>query len=221
MRPIAYATLLAAVITIPWWVSAQDEDKAQGTPAPERTEVRVWTQDSERELTFAIGSEGKVTLEVTEQADGKSEEKEYAADNWGQFREKYPEVVRDYSLGRYVVGGGLGAEEVLKILRDADLCPISGPWLGLTVARVDDALASQLGLAEGQGLLVTNVKAGGLAETIGVREDDVIVSLDGQSVGSVRDFRSQIRLAIPKGFTLEVLRGGEKLQLQSAAQSTG
>src|SRR5262249_33594362 len=79
--------------------------------------------------------------------------------------------------------------------------------LGVQVQPLTPDLAQQLGVPDGtHGLAVMGVQPGSPAERAGVREGDLIVSVDGQSVNSVADLRSalakdksSVRLRVRRG----------------------
>ena len=56
------------------------------------------------------------------------------------------------------------------------------PWLGVRAQAVDADAAKGLGLDRPQGVLVAQVYPGGSAARAGLKEGDVILSLDGQAV---------------------------------------
>jgi bifunctional DNase/RNase len=79
---------------------------------------------------------------------------------------------------------------------------------GLTVQDVTPELAAHFALAPGQGVLVADVDE---EAARGLRRGDVILEVDGQSVGSVNDFRQCMRsLDSPPHVTLSVLRDGDR-----------
>ena len=56
---------------------------------------------------------------------------------------------------------------------------VNWPWIGVTVASVTPAVASQLGLAVEEGVLIREVSQGSPAERVGLKQNDVIVRLGG------------------------------------------
>jgi membrane-associated protease RseP (regulator of RpoE activity) len=56
------------------------------------------------------------------------------------------------------------------------------PWLGVAIEETSEALASQLDLAPGVGLLVTYVAPDSPAAQAGLQKNDVLAELDGQSL---------------------------------------
>jgi serine protease Do len=64
--------------------------------------------------------------------------------------------------------------------------------LGLTVAELDPALATKLGIKTTTGVAVTEVKPGGLAENSGIVPGDIIREVDGATIAGVADFEKSI-----------------------------
>src|SRR6185436_14946038 len=80
---------------------AQDPQKLD----VENTKLVVF--DSARGITLRIQNDGKVELTVRdEDKDGKKAAKAYAAASGTEFRQKHPELVKKYELGRYLGGDG-------------------------------------------------------------------------------------------------------------------
>jgi serine protease Do len=69
---------------------------------------------------------------------------------------------------------------------------VSRPHLGVTVADVTPALATQLGLPLTRGVLVRDVTPGSPAALAGIQGGDVIVGMDGREVFSLDDLRRYI-----------------------------
>jgi serine protease Do len=83
---------------------------------------------------------------------------------------------------------------------------------GMTLKDVTPDLAKQLKLDDNRkGAVVTQVQSGSLASEMGIRVGDVIVSVGGQTVHNVDDFRKAIKSAdLAKGVRLQVFSGGLK-----------
>jgi len=90
-------------------------------------------------------------------------------------------------------------------------------WLGVGVEEVSEALADQLGLDTGVGLLVTHVSADSPAAKAGMKKNDVLIELAGQSLVHPAQLRKlvQARKAGDK-VKLVFYRGGRR-QAESAA----
>jgi type II secretory pathway component PulC len=56
------------------------------------------------------------------------------------------------------------------------------PWLGIQPEELPDELRAQLDLPEGEGLLITEVVAGGPAEKAGLKKNDILTKIDGKAV---------------------------------------
>jgi serine protease Do len=92
----------------------------------------------------------------------------------------------------------------------------SGPFLGVELRPVDASLASQLGLAEKAGVLVGHVVEDSPAEQAHLKEYDVIVKLDDETVTGPSDLSERIQ-GMKKGqkIRLEVIRQGKTKQLEA------
>jgi len=56
------------------------------------------------------------------------------------------------------------------------------PWLGIQPEELPDELRAQLDLADGEGLLVTEVLSGSPAEKAGLKKNDILTKIDGKAV---------------------------------------
>jgi hypothetical protein len=83
--------------------------------------------------------------------------------------------------------------------------------LGVVVGPVDEALRYQLELPEG-GVLIAEVAPGTRAEQLGLRQYDILLTLNGCKIGSADDIRN----ALPDDGPLsaEIIREGERTTLQ-------
>jgi len=229
----------------------------------ENTKLLVF--DSARGITLKIQNDGKVELTVREEdkESGKKTSKSYAAASGTEFRQKHPELVKKYELGRYLGGDGkpvnpedfdkwwqalkkgmpdLGPMPGLDQPFDEDLqkyfeeqlgrmrrpfrqappapkqeepprqAPVpGGRELGVKVQEVGETLRDQLALKENEGVLVTEVKPGSIAEKSGLKEHDILLKLDGKPVTDRWQFRADVLTALGKPeFQLELLRGGKR-----------
>jgi serine protease Do len=85
------------------------------------------------------------------------------------------------------------------------------PLGGATVANLNPAFSEELGLATAQhGVVVTKVKRGSVAESIGITTGDVIASINRHSVESVTQLQQLLSHASGP-WTLSVQRNGELL----------
>lgn len=227
--------------------------KAEGGRSA-RSELRVTGRDLVKGMTFELHPDGSVEVTVREEdkETGRKVHKTYRADSLEEFKRKYPEIVREYGIDRFVPRpdggfkgpwawqewrrgfgpdgeGDLGEAEA-RLREFFERFRRFGPpgfWgergeavskqvFGVSVGRVDEALAEHLGLKEGEGLVVLDVKAGSAADKAGLRRHDVVVALDGKSVGDPGEFRTQVRDRLGKGFELEIVRKGRRQTLKVA-----
>jgi hypothetical protein len=84
--------------------------------------------------------------------------------------------------------------------------PESTPVAGALLAPVDDSLRAQLDIPEGQGAVVTGVTAGGVADALGLRKNDVVLEIDGAKITAPEAAKGKIR----KDSSVVVLRKGKR-----------
>jgi serine protease Do len=82
-----------------------------------------------------------------------------------------------------VEGARAIADQILAIGR------VPRPNIGVSIQEVTPVLASSLNLPVRQGVLVTQVTAGGPGEASGIQPGDVIVGMDGRDVTGITDLR--------------------------------
>jgi serine protease Do len=88
-------------------------------------------------------------------------------------------------------------------------------WLGIAPQDVTGALARALGVPGGEGALVVSVTDGGPASKAGLKEEDVIVALDGVKVTNASALVRMVGLKRPEvPATLTVIRAGKPLELK-------
>lgn len=88
------------------------------------------------------------------------------------------------------------------------------PWLGAKGETIDSTKARALGLDRPRGVLIADVYRGGPADKAGLREGDVVLTVDGREVF---DDRGMKFIAATKAegetATLSILRGGKAQQV--------
>lgn len=80
---------------------------------------------------------------------------------------------------------------------------------GARFGSVSDVLRSHLKLPETGGLVVERVRAGSLAEQVGLRTHDIVLEVDGQAVKTAADVRKLLK----KESKIGVVRAGERRKL--------
>ena len=83
--------------------------------------------------------------------------------------------------------------------------------LGVTVQGLSPDLAASLGLSDQHGALVSGVEPGGPAANAGLKQGDVVISLNGTPVTDANLLRNRIAASTPgTSVALEVLRDGRR-----------
>lgn len=84
-------------------------------------------------------------------------------------------------------------------------------WLGVVIQDVTEELAKSFGLKKAAGALVSEVTKKSPAARAGLKQGDVIISLDGEPLANVNALRNKIALAAPGSkHTLQIIRNGHK-----------
>ncbi len=65
-------------------------------------------------------------------------------------------------------------------------------YIGVMISAVDQTMASALGMKEAKGVLVQSTVKGGAGEAAGLKEGDVILSVDGKEVNAGNELQSYI-----------------------------
>ncbi len=87
-------------------------------------------------------------------------------------------------------------------------------FLGVAIQDNTPALAESFHLSISRGAVVTNVLPDSPAKAAGLKEDDVIVEVDGKSVLNSNELRNQIAEVAPgHEVKLGILRGGQKMEI--------
>jgi beta-lactamase regulating signal transducer with metallopeptidase domain len=119
--------------------------------------------------------------------------------------------------GGVIVGGNLnvGPDGRVRVMRN-NAVPGSGR-LGAQVEKPTDALAAQLDLPNGQGLVCVNVPADSVAGKAGIRPHDILFEVNGKSVpNDVLQFIENLKDVKPdQAVDIVVLRKGKKETIKS------
>ncbi len=84
----------------------------------------------------------------------------------------------------------------------------SGAYLGVTFQMITPDIAAQEGITGTTGALVREVAAGGPAEQAGLKQGDVIVAVNGQTVDNQNDLRTRVSGLKPNDeVTLTIVKG--------------
>ena len=92
--------------------------------------------------------------------------------------------------------------------------------LGVNIQDLTPEFAAAFDIDTAQGALVSNVMEDSAAEKAGIREGDVIVSLDGEQVRSAGDLRNKIGLLrVGEKIRLGIIRDGKEKTLSAAIRA--
>jgi len=115
---------------------------------------------------------------------------------------------------------------VKKVVEDLkEFGQVQRALIGVNIKDVESADAEKQNLAEVKGILVTRVIEDGSAQEAGIKENDIIVKFDGQSVNTVSELQEQVGKHRP-GYKANVtyLRNGKEItvpiMLKNAAGNT-
>ncbi|MBV7257628.1 Do family serine endopeptidase [Pacificimonas sp. WHA3] len=87
-------------------------------------------------------------------------------------------------------------------------------YLGVSIQRLDDDLASGLGLESDAGEIVAGVEPGGPADKAGIKQGDVIVKVNGQDVTARNNLSFLVsNSAIGSRVPIELIRSGKRKKL--------
>jgi Do/DeqQ family serine protease len=91
---------------------------------------------------------------------------------------------------------------------------VSRGWLGVSIQPVTDEIASSFGMKKAAGALVNEVMTGSPAAAAGVRQGDIILSLDGKEVKDVSQLQRLVAdTPIGRRVELRIFREGREMRL--------
>ena len=86
-------------------------------------------------------------------------------------------------------------------------------WMGVFLDDLDPERAAAVGVPLREGVIIADILRSGPAWNGGVRAGDVVVSVGGRNVSTVRDFIRLLRLDAHPGQEVEVIVFREKKEL--------
>src|SRR5262249_22237534 len=83
--------------------------------------------------------------------------------------------------------------------------------IGVTLSEADEPLRSQLRLAAGEGLVVTDVVKDSPAAGAGIQKNDVLIKLDGKRLTSVDAINKQVQEIKDRKVAVALIRAGNEI----------
>jgi hypothetical protein len=184
--------------------------------------------DGSPALTFHKAAAGAVKLEYK---DDQGEAKTVEAPTLEAFLKDHKELAGKFGISEEGIhysgsrvsfkGNGLPGFEFPRVPRVAPRVPPPAPppalddeddgvpVAGARLGAVEDSLRAQLDIPEKQGAVVLGVTSGSLADTLGLRKNDVLLELDGKKITSPESAKG----LVTKDSTGTVLRKGRKVAI--------
>jgi serine protease Do len=89
-------------------------------------------------------------------------------------------------------------------------------WLGVSVQTITPEMAAAFGLKKPEGALVSDVVAGGPAQTAGIKRGDIITAYDGKEIKRMSDLpRLVAETPVGKTVEIKVIRDGKEMALKA------
>ena len=87
-------------------------------------------------------------------------------------------------------------------------------WLGVAIQDIDENLAESFGLEKAEGILVSETQPDSPADTAGIKQGDVLLSLNDVALKDVADLRNRVALIVPgTEVTINLIREGKPLDM--------
>jgi serine protease Do len=89
--------------------------------------------------------------------------------------------------------------------------------IGVVAQDIDPLMSQALGLNRHPGVIVADVLPHGAAQAAGIEQGDIVLAIDGRPVTQARQVQNAVlQAAIGDTIAIDVLRGGERLQMKVA-----
>ena len=119
------------------------------------------------------------------------------------------------SGGSHGIGFAIPTSMVNAVLQSArgGLSAVVRPWLGADLQTVTSDIAQSLGLDRPQGALITRIEPESPAASAGLRQGDLVLSLDGAAINDAEGFSFLFSTkGVDGGAAISFRRGGETLE---------
>ena len=121
-------------------------------------------------------------------------------------------AILSQSGGSVGIGFAIPIDLVMSIKKSIDKYgKVVRGWLGVSVQEITPEIAKGLGLSAARGALISDVMKASPAEKAGLKQGDVIIGIDGKTVGNTSSMRFQISEVLPgASVKVKVLRDGKE-----------
>ncbi|TFL16005.1 trypsin-like peptidase domain-containing protein [Jannaschia formosa] len=111
----------------------------------------------------------------------------------------------------FAVPSSIAEDVVRQLIETGD---VERGFIGVSLQGIDDGLARALGLDGTEGAIVASVEPGAPAETAGIEEGDVILSIDGTAAEDPRQISQMVADLSPgSDVPITVFRDGERIEV--------
>lgn len=112
------------------------------------------------------------------------------------------------------IGFAIPISKARKIISDLiEYGQVIQPWIGMLVQDIDTRLAHYLKLPFNRGAIVKRVEPDAPAQKSGLRDKDIIISIDNRNIISADDYYTALRAFSPEDeFKIKYWRSGKTLQ---------
>ncbi len=127
-------------------------------------------------------------------------------------------VVRDTTSGDVAEGLGFSIpSETVKMVSQQLIAKgrVDYPFIGISYTQITPQMAGEYNLPSRYGLVVGTVTSGSPAAQVGIRQNDIVLSLDGKKIDENNPLRTILfKYKIGDKVKLEVLRGGQTITVE-------
>lgn len=93
---------------------------------------------------------------------------------------------------------------------------VKRPWLGVQIQPVTQDIASYLGYEGSEGAVVYGVVSGGPAQKAGIKQGDIVLSIDGNKIASPDDLiKTMQKKKVGSQVEVEVFREGKRIKISA------
>ncbi len=185
-------------------------------------------ENGRESCTMEICEDGSVKASVSRtDENGKSVEHIYESDSIDEFKKDHPDIVEKFGLDGFTFGFNVPRSRLGRLLDEGSkgfdersLQAFIAPeriekrkMLGIYIDPngPDTVLRNQLDLEPGQGIIIQKVLPGSFASEIGLKTYDIILAVNGKSVGSADQIGAALS-SVESGdeVMVTIIRNGEK-----------